>query len=71
MLEINFVQFELQKIIPCTYFLMLHVVFQSNEDLNRQFETRRVLEGISGQRSQVHCEGLLLFVKTCWSLCNL
>ena len=70
MLEINFVQFELQKKHSFHLFLDA-VVFQSNEDLNRRFETRRVLEGISGQRSQVHCEGLLLFVKTYGSLCNL
>lgn len=60
MLEINFVQFELQNIIPCTYFLML-LSFRA---------MRTSIDGlklaVSWKESQV--KGAKFTVKVCFSL---
>ena len=60
MLEINFVQFELQKIIPCTYFLML----LSFRAMRTSIDGLKL--GVSWKESQV--KGAKFTVKVCFSL---
>ena len=60
MLEINFVQFELQKIIPCTYFLML----LSFRAMRTSIDSLKL--GVSWKESQV--KGVKFTVKVCFFL---
>lgn len=60
MLEINFVQFELQKIIPCSYFLML----LSFRAMRTSIDSLKL--GVAWKESQV--KGAKFTVKVCFFL---